>query len=89
MVIEDLIIKLIEELKILNKHQDEICKILQVLARSEIESRLKHIFKNEDEVLVYQLSNGVNPTTEIEKKVSISAMTISRLWQRWEGDLLV
>ena len=83
---EELLKEIIEEIKLLNMHQNHICKALQVLARGEVESRLKNIFKDEDEIKVYLLSDGSNTTTEIEKLVSMSPMSISRLWQKWEEE---
>lgn len=81
---EDLINSLIYELKMLNQTQKEISQTLKVLARSECEKRLTHLFKNKDEILIYQLTDGKNTTTEIEKHVPISTQSISKLWQKWE-----
>ncbi len=74
------------ELKTLNQTQRSINNILKLLVRSEIELRLKHLFKSPEEIIVYQLTNGENTTVEIEKKVSISGTSISRLWQKWEKE---
>ena len=84
---EELFIELIEEIKKSNKIHSEIKSSLQVLVRSEVDLRLREIFKNEEEMIVYQLSNGINTTSEIEKHVSISSRTISRLWQKWDEEL--
>ena len=86
---EDLINALLDELKTLNQNQKEISQTLKILARSEIERRLTHIFSNEFELLIYQLSNGENPTTEIAKHVPLSTQTISKLWQKWEEQEIV
>jgi len=78
--------ELLKELKILNQIQREINIALKILIRDETESRLSHVFKNEDEVLIYQLTDGERTTSEISKYVSVSSKTISRLWQKWDED---
>jgi hypothetical protein len=83
---EELLDVVLDELRTLNQTQKDISFTLKVLARSEIEKRLAHIFKNRDEILIYQLSNGENPSTEIAKFVSITGKSISRLWQKWEEE---
>lgn len=82
----DLLNELLQEFKIFNQIHKEIDDSLKIMARSEIENRLKNIFTNSDEIRVYELSNGENPTTEIEKHVAISASSISRLWKKWEEE---
>ncbi|MCB2160476.1 hypothetical protein KQH40_00150 [bacterium] len=81
---EEFLKALLDELKSLNQSQKEISQTLKLLSRSEIERRLSHIFGNSYELIIYQLTNGENPTTEISKHVPISTQTISKLWQKWE-----
>ena len=75
---------LINILNSLNKTQQEISISLKLLARIEVEKRCSSIFKKDFEYLIYQLSDGKRPTTEIAKYVPVSYKTISRLWKKWE-----
>lgn len=81
---EELLNKLLDQLKTLSQTQNEISTTLKVLVRQEIEKRLSHIFEDNEEILIYQLSDGKTPTSEISKHVAASTATISRLWQKWE-----
>ena len=81
---DELLNKLLDELKTLNQTQSEISTTLKVLARQMIEKRLSHIFEDSEEILIYQLSDGDRTTGALEKLVTGSKMTISRLWKKWE-----
>ncbi len=81
---EEILNELLKQLKTLNQTQREINLSLKILARSETEGRLTHLFNNPHELIIYQLSNGENPTTVIAKHVPISTQSISKLWQKWE-----
>ena len=83
---EELLNDLLEELKLLNKTQKDISYSLNILIRSEIETRLKHIFNDGSEILVYQLSDGKRPSSEIAEFLGVSGMTISRLWKKWDDE---
>lgn len=82
----EVLIDLLDELRDLNQTQTEINQTLKVMARSEIEQRLSHIFDGSDEILVYQLSDGDKSSSEIAKYVGVSGTTIARLWNRWEEE---
>ena len=49
---------------------------------------LQHL-DTDDKIISYQLSDGENSTYDIEKKVSVTAMTISNWWGRWFQEGLV
>ncbi len=84
---EKLLSDLLEEMKLLNQTQKDISHSLDVLIRSEVETRLTHIFNDGNEILVYQLSDGKRSTSEITKFLDVSRMSISRLWKKWEEEL--
>ena len=81
---EELLNGVLDELRTLNQTQKDISHTLQVLARTEIESRLWPLFEASDDMFIYQLSDGVKTTADLAKHIGTSKMTISRLWQKWE-----
>lgn len=50
---------------------------------SEIKQKMIEYLDTDDKKIAYQLSDGENSTYDIEKKVSVTAMTVSNWWNRW------
>ncbi|MDK2979771.1 MAG: hypothetical protein PWQ55_118 [Chloroflexota bacterium] len=81
---EELLNNIFKELNSWNQTQLEISRSIKILVRESVEKRLAHIFSSPYEFLIYQLSDGQRPSTEIAKLVPISKKTILKIWQKWE-----
>ncbi|MBW8011013.1 MAG: hypothetical protein FVQ83_07210 [Chloroflexi bacterium] len=83
-----------------NENQSEVSKILKELAvihtriekwlrffaQSELEKRLSNIFSTNEELIIYELTNGKRSSREIAKLVNKSHNWIVDLWKKWEDD---
>lgn len=78
--------KIYDELLSLNHVQEKICNSLSVLARREVELRISNILQSNDEITVYQLSDGERSSREISKYVNLSHTTITKLWRKWQSE---
>jgi len=65
-------IELLEEILLWTKYDYSATK----------QKMLQHL-DTDDKIIAYQLSDGENSTYDIEKKFSLTAMTISNWWSRW------
>lgn len=58
---------------------------LELLLGNRIKEKIKDLFTNDTEIQVYQLSDGIRTTRQIEEIVKISRSTISVLWKKWSA----
>ncbi len=75
---------LIDELKTLNQTHKLIAGYLRLMSNAEIEKSLKDTFTSNEEIRVYELSDGNRTTRDIEDLIGVSRQTVSNLWKKWE-----
>jgi Fic family protein len=68
-----------EELQALRRIED----LLTVLARAALADRIDEIMSDKMHRLILE-QTGKLTVTQLAEKTGVSAMTISRLWQKWE-----
>jgi Fic family protein len=68
-----------EELQALRRIED----LLTVLARTALADRIDEIMSDKMHRLILE-QTGKLTVTQLAEKTGVSAMTISRLWQKWE-----
>ncbi|MHB8086704.1 MAG: hypothetical protein ACYDH2_00495 [Anaerolineaceae bacterium] len=62
---------------------DTLEKYFELLLENRINQKLKRIFINDKEVLIYQLSNGKRSTRLIGEIMELSHNSVSILWKKW------
>ncbi len=62
---------------------DEISLWLKFSCRDGLRETVKSVLRDEKDALIYDMTDGVNSTTDISKKVGCSQPTISNIWGRW------
>lgn len=77
--------ELIDELKTLNQTHKLIAGYLRLMVSAEIEKSLKDTFISNEEIRVYELSDGNRTTRDIEDIIGVSRQTVSNLWKKWEA----
>ena len=59
--------------------------LLRLFAQTTLDIQLSSIFTNRDEMVVYELTNGIRSTREIAIVVGKSHNWVADLWKGWGG----
>lgn len=89
----DLLVEISEKLSNLNSTINELGDSINRIEMYhrfgtylEIKRLLPNIFKNDKQIMAYELSNGEMSTREIGYLVGVDQKTISTWWRNWEGN---
>lgn len=63
---------------------DEIISWLKIIGRIELSIYLQEIISKDDELLLYQESDGIKTVKKLNELTGISTGKISLCWKKWE-----
>ena len=67
----------------INEKLDKIMNLLLIINKESIKEYILNIITEDDELLLYEESDGIKSTRKLEEITGISKSKISTCWEKW------
>lgn len=73
-----------EQLDRIELRLTEICMWMRFQNRETLRELLEQVIRSDRDKLIFELTDGVNSTTEVAKAAKVSQPRISQIWNSWK-----